>query len=240
MAIGRNARDIFIACLPRSADYPTVETSDGTSLPNLRSTHRRRASGIGQRWSHPSMPAKTVTPVARRTSLPAPEPVRSGAAPAMKATDVMMIGRKRRRQASRAASSVPFPLYLELACKVDDQNGFLACEAHQHDQVDLHEDIIVSAVSQTPERAANMKDGERHRPAFVQGAIARNASITARIRCVSTTGTSSIRIGARAFICGVPGERVSLNWAINCRSHPSSFSRRDSPPRMRPAGFDLL
>jgi hypothetical protein len=48
----------------------------------------------------------------------------------------------------------------------------------------------------------------------------------------------AIAVRARAFKCGAPGERVSLNWAINFRSHPSNFSRRGL--WMPLAGFDLL
>jgi hypothetical protein len=41
--------------------------------------------------------------------------------------------------------------------------------------------------------------------------------------------------GVRLYTRGL-GERVNLNWAISCRSHPRNFSRRASLPRMRPAG----
>ena len=41
--------------------------------------------------------------------------------------------------------------------------------------------------------------------------------------------------GARLYMRG-PWREGKPSWAISCRSHPSSFSRRASPPRMRPAG----
>ena len=55
------------------------------------------------------MPANTVTPVAERTSAPAPRESTSGIVPAMKATEVITIGRSRSRQASSAASTIPLP-----------------------------------------------------------------------------------------------------------------------------------
>jgi hypothetical protein len=57
----------------------------------------------------PIMPAKTVMPVAERTSAPAPCERTRGMVPAMKATEVITIGRRHRRQASSAASTTPLP-----------------------------------------------------------------------------------------------------------------------------------
>ena len=50
------------------------------------------------------MPQNTAMPIAWRISAPAPLENTSGTTPAMKAIDVIRIGRRRRRLASRAAS----------------------------------------------------------------------------------------------------------------------------------------
>jgi hypothetical protein len=55
------------------------------------------------------MPENTVIPMTLRTSAPAPLESTSGTTPAIKATEVITIGRSRRRQASIAASTIPRP-----------------------------------------------------------------------------------------------------------------------------------
>ena len=51
----------------------------------------------------PNMPLKTAVPSARRISAPAPLATTSGTTPRIKAKLVIMIGRRRKRQASRVA-----------------------------------------------------------------------------------------------------------------------------------------
>src|SRR5262249_49187257 len=53
-----------------------------------------------------SMPPMTPVPTACRAPAPAPIEMASGSTPRMKASDVIRIGRKRRRAASRAAADV--------------------------------------------------------------------------------------------------------------------------------------
>ena len=50
------------------------------------------------------MPPITPVPIEWRLAEPAPVQIASGSTPRMKASDVMMIGRKRSRAASMAAS----------------------------------------------------------------------------------------------------------------------------------------
>src|SRR5882757_1898299 len=63
---------------------------------------------------------------------------------------------------------------------------------------------------------------EIQRPNALNSEIHPVASI-AGLRPTSTDNWQAVSVRARAFICAAPGERVSLNWAINCRSHPNSF-----------------
>src|SRR5690606_30035573 len=55
------------------------------------------------------MPPITPVPIARWLAEPAPEAITSGSTPRMKASEVMMIGRKRRCTASSVASINPLP-----------------------------------------------------------------------------------------------------------------------------------
>ena len=55
------------------------------------------------------MPPITAVPIARWLAEPAPLAIASGKVPRMKASEVMMIGRKRRCAASIAASIALFP-----------------------------------------------------------------------------------------------------------------------------------
>jgi hypothetical protein len=56
-----------------------------------------------------SRPPTTATPSGWRNSEPAPAPSAIGSAPKIAANVVIMIGRKRNRQASRIASSADMP-----------------------------------------------------------------------------------------------------------------------------------
>lgn len=57
----------------------------------------------------PIMPENTTTPMACRISAPAPEEITKGYTPAMKAMDVIKIGRRRSLHASSAAETGFFP-----------------------------------------------------------------------------------------------------------------------------------
>ncbi len=56
-----------------------------------------------------SMPPKTPVPMERRAAAPAPLESTSGTTPSTKASEVMMMGRKRRRAALMAASMGVMP-----------------------------------------------------------------------------------------------------------------------------------
>ena len=91
----------------------------------------------------PSMPNNTATPTACRISDPDPVDTTSGSTPRMKANDVIRIGRSRSRQASMTASRRGSALELDVARELDDQDGVLGGEPHQHHETDLGEDIDV-------------------------------------------------------------------------------------------------
>ena len=122
-----------------------------------------------------------MTPVAERTSAPAPCESTSGTVPAMKATEVITIGRNRSRQASSAAS------HNALSCssssrEFDDQNGVLARQPHQHHQADLHEGIVVTSGEFDARERAEHAHGhdkdhrQRQGPGLVQRGGTRKAS----------------------------------------------------------------
>ena len=56
-----------------------------------------------------SIPPTTPVPIERRAAAPAPVDTISGITPSTKASEVMMIGRKRRRAACSAASTGDLP-----------------------------------------------------------------------------------------------------------------------------------
>ncbi len=56
------------------------------------------------------IPPITPVPIALRLLAPAPELITSGSTPRIKASEVIRIGRRRRRAASTTASPNPIPL----------------------------------------------------------------------------------------------------------------------------------
>ena len=61
----------------------------------------------------------------------------------MKANDVIRIGRSRSRQASITASSRALSFELDVARELDDQDGVLGRQPHQHHEADLGQDVDV-------------------------------------------------------------------------------------------------
>ena len=98
----------------------------------------------------PSMPLKTAMPSERRISAPAPEATISGITPKMKASEVMRIGRSRKREASWVAAVRALALAVQLLGVFDDEDGILAGQRDEHDQADLHENVDVAAITRTP------------------------------------------------------------------------------------------
>ena len=92
------------------------------------------------------MPENTAMPIAWRISLPAPVAVTSGTTPMMNANEVIRMGRRRRRQASIAASIGDRPRSTPSAGEFDDQNGVLTGEPHQHDEADLRQHVVIRAL----------------------------------------------------------------------------------------------
>ena len=73
----------------------------------------------------------------------------------------MTIGRKRRRAASMAESSIDFALLALLRRELDDQDGVLGRQADQGDEADLEVDVVRHAAQ--PDRDERADEGERHR-----------------------------------------------------------------------------
>jgi hypothetical protein len=76
----------------------------------------------------------------------------------MNAKAVIRIGRKRSRAASSAASSALALLVLHLR-ELDDQDGVLGREADQHDEADLHVDVVVEPEQPDAEEGAEGDHG---------------------------------------------------------------------------------
>ncbi len=104
----------------------------------------------------PTMPLNTAIPSDRRISEPAPEATTSG----NHADDESERGHQDRPQPQPACLerrlAARQALQVLLLGVLDDQDGVLARQPHQHHQADLHEDIDVPARIQharTPSRA---------------------------------------------------------------------------------------
>ena len=78
----------------------------------------------------------------------------------MNAKEVIRIGRRRRRQASSTAASGFEAFLLFILGELDDQNRVLTRQAHQYDQADLGEDVVVAARSDHP--GNGRQQGHRH------------------------------------------------------------------------------
>ena len=122
-----------------------------------------------------SMPPKTTVPRARRLAAPAPEAPSSGTTPMMKAKEVMMMGRNRRRVASTAASVMDRPPGAQLPGELHDQDGVLAGQGDHQDQAHLGVEVVVIAPGD--ERQEHPHQGHGHGeddrrgtgPALVEG-----------------------------------------------------------------------
>ena len=73
-----------------------------------------------------AMPPITPVPIARWLAEPAPVEIASGSTPSMKASEVMMIGRKRSRIASSAASTTGLPVACRSLANSMISTAFLA------------------------------------------------------------------------------------------------------------------
>ena len=73
-----------------------------------------------------SMPPNTPVPIERRAAAPAPVANTSGTTPSTNASEVITIGRKRRRAASTAASSALMPSACFCAANSTIRIAFLA------------------------------------------------------------------------------------------------------------------
>ena len=92
-----------------------------------------------------SMPPTTPVPIERRAPAPAPVDSISGSTPSTKASEVMTIGRKRRRAALSAASVGALALEEALLREFHDQDRVLRRQADQHHQADLEVDVVLQA-----------------------------------------------------------------------------------------------
>ena len=91
----------------------------------------------------------------------------------MKANDVIRIGRKRRRAASAAASLIECAVGAPFARELDDQHRVLGRQPNEHDDADLHVDVVVEPPKQRRKqtrrkcRSARQEHRQRHQPALV-------------------------------------------------------------------------
>ena len=81
-------------------------------------------------------------PIECRLAAPAPEATTSGSEPRMNANDVIKIGRKRSRAASRAASRISTPALATLLGELHDEDRVLAGQTDQQGQADLRVDVV--------------------------------------------------------------------------------------------------
>ena len=79
----------------------------------------------GARMVAASIPDTTLTPMARRLPAPAPVLTARGRVPRMKAMEVMMMGRKRRRAASMADGTMSMPCLCRSAANSTIRMAFL-------------------------------------------------------------------------------------------------------------------
>ena len=119
------------------------------------------------------MPENTAVPSDWRISAPGPVAIISGTTPRMKEKAVIRIGRSLqpagldRRLGRRQAA------LLGLSRELDDQDRVLGGKADQHDEADLHQDVVVEPsdghAEQRGEHAErdDQHDGERQYPAFI-------------------------------------------------------------------------
>ncbi len=113
------------------------------------------------------MPPITAIAIGARNEPPSPTPSADGSMPADMAIEVMMIGRARLRPASTMASTRAMPRRRHLDREIDEQDGVLGDDAHQHQDADQdrHRQRIVGD-DQRDRHAADRKrqreqDGER-------------------------------------------------------------------------------
>src|ERR1700746_2489 len=110
-----------------------------------------------------------AVPTLRRISAPAPE-AKYGGSMWIKHIVVITIGRSRTRAASTAASNTLAPsslrsrgehaVQLAVAGELDDQDGVLARQAHEHHKADLCEEVNVQATE--GDAGKGTQDAHRH------------------------------------------------------------------------------
>ncbi len=89
-----------------------------------------------------SIPPTAVVPMVRLPIAPGPVATTNGIRPAMKAKEVIRIGRKRNFPPSMAASLRVSALLAPLHREFDDQDRVLAEQTDQHDQTNLGVDVV--------------------------------------------------------------------------------------------------
>ncbi|MNZ58165.1 hypothetical protein D3C78_761670 [compost metagenome] len=126
-----------------------------------------------------------------RTSAPAPWPRISGIVPAIKAMEVITIGRKRRRHASSAASMIPFPWISSSRANSTIRIAFLQARPIRTTRPTCTNTLLSPPVSQTPNSAESIVIGTISITASgsvqlsYSAASTRNASSTATGKTIS-------------------------------------------------------
>jgi hypothetical protein len=101
-----------------------------------------------------TIPPMTVVPMTRLATAPDPDANQSGTQPRINANDVMMIGRKRRRAPSSAASSSGVPRSRASFANSTIRIAFL----DQHDEADLGIDVVFHAARPERRELAGLPD----------------------------------------------------------------------------------
>ena len=109
-------------------------------------TQRTRASAADRTRSRRSFPRTPPRPWRDALRRRRPLASTSGNTPMMNAMDVITMGRSRRRAASSTAVTRSRPSFLQMLRELDDQDGVLGGEAHEHQEADLREDVVVAAL----------------------------------------------------------------------------------------------
>ena len=91
-------------------------------------------------------------------------PMAIGSVPTIAAMVVIMIGRKRSKQASRiAARAATLPPLPPFDCEVDHHDGVLLDDAHQHDDADDADNVQIMTERQQRQQRADPRRGRPDR-----------------------------------------------------------------------------
>ena len=145
----------------------------------------------------PIMPANTATPMAWRISAPAPVDVTSGSTPITKASEVIRIGRNRRRLASIAASTGVFPVNSSSRANSTIRMAFFADRPTSTISPIWVKMLLSPPVSHTPVIAASRPSGTIMMIESGSVRLSYSAASTRKTSRIAIGNTSSAELPAR-------------------------------------------